>query len=68
MLGISFGSFVLGKGFELSIKLRDDIGEVELVEKVEWWDVFFIMFGCIVDGQGRGRLLGDTGAVGPQDE
>ena len=44
---------VLSKGLKMSIKLRDCIREVELVDEVEWQDVFFVVLQGIIDGRGR---------------
>ena len=43
----------------MSIKFWDDVGEVELVDEVEWWDIFFVVFRGVVDSWGRGRWRGD---------
>ena len=45
---------VLGKGLETGIEFRYYVGMVELVDEVEWRDVFFVVFKGIVDGRGRG--------------
>ena len=50
---------ILGISFEMSVELRDDIGKVKLIDKIELWDVFFVVFGCVIDSWGRGRWRAD---------
>ena len=50
---------ILSVGFEMSIEFGNDIGEVELVDKVEWWDVFFIVFRGVIDSWRRWGWRGD---------
>ena len=50
---------ILSISFKMSVKFGNDVGKVELVDKVKWWDVFFIMFGGVIDSWRRQGWRGD---------
>ena len=50
---------ILREGFETSIKLWNYIGKVELVDKVERWDILFVVFQGVVDSWWWGRWRGN---------
>ena len=50
---------ILGIGFEVSVKFRNDVWKIKLIDKIKWWDVLFVMLRSIVNGWGRGRWKGD---------
>ena len=50
---------ILWKSFKTSIELWNNIGKVELIDKVERWDILFVVFRGIVDSWWRGRWRGN---------
>ena len=50
---------VLCKSLEAGVEFRNYVREMELIDKVKWWDIFFIVFQGIVYSWGRRRGRGN---------
>ena len=50
---------ILGISLKMSVKFGNNIGKVKLVDKVGWWDVFFVVFRCVIGSWRRRRWRRD---------